>query len=114
LSFFSPSRPERDLGKATGGEPGATASSERIAVETAAPGAQAKSDITDSLYEAYQPQRVRIKGAAKHPGPLVESAAMSSVQPPEPKYNPALPQAVIKQGLLSLPHGGRRTPWRGS
>jgi hypothetical protein len=46
---------------------------------------------------------LRIKGAAKHPGPLVESAAMSSVTPPTVTYKPAIPHAVIQKGLLSLP-----------
>jgi hypothetical protein len=98
--------PERDLQPPAGGEPGAPTGGERLTVEdikrNAPPGAQ-DGDISDSLYEDYEPQRVKIKGAKKHPGPLVESAAMSSVLPPQPTYSPTLPKAVISEGQLSLP-----------
>ena len=95
---------QRDLQPAGVGQPGAAASGERVALEKVAPGTQAATgELTDSLYETYEPRRVQIKGAKKHPGPLVESAAMSSVAPPEPTYSPALPKKVIEGGLLSLP-----------
>jgi hypothetical protein len=55
---------------------------EKLAVEQAAPGEQTSSVITDSLYESYQPRRLKIAGAHAHPSPLVESAAMASVEPP--------------------------------
>jgi predicted RNA methylase len=76
---------------------------ERVEVEAAAPGTQAAtSAITESLYEPYQPQRVRVAGAKPHPGPLVQSAAMASVAPPAPTYSPTLPKNLITEGKLSL------------
>ena len=78
--------------------------STRIETEATEPGSQAESqEITDSLYEAYQPQRVKVKGAKPHPEKLVQSAAMASVKPPVPTYKPTLPAKVISDGLLSLP-----------
>ena len=53
---------KRNLQPAAGGEPGAPAGGERIAVEQAKAGSQAASIITDSLYENYTPQRVRVEG----------------------------------------------------
>lgn len=38
-----------------------------------------------------------------HPGPLVQSSAMASVLPPAPTYTKNLPEATIRDGLLSLP-----------
>ena len=59
--------------------------------------------LTDAIYEHYQPQRLTIDGAHKHPGKLVQSAAMAATEPPVPHYVPRLPQSVIDQGQLSLP-----------
>jgi predicted RNA methylase len=92
---------ERGVQPPAGGEPGTAA--ERLEVEQAAPGSQTRSEISDSLYEPYAPQRLRVAGAKKHPGPLVQSAAMASVEPPAPTYSPAIPKNVITDGLLSLP-----------
>ncbi|MDB9529551.1 strawberry notch family protein [Oscillatoria sp. CS-180] len=52
------------------------------------------------LYEVYQPQRISIQGAQKHPTTLCESVALSAVRPPMPSYRPKLPKAVV-EGLLS-------------
>lgn len=57
----------------------------------------------DALYEAYSPERISILGAQPHPTTLVQSAAMSSVLPPAPTYRPHLPEAVVRDGLLSAP-----------
>jgi predicted RNA methylase len=94
-------RPQRDLEPAGEREPGLTAVGERIELEHAAPGTQGTAEISESLYDAYEPQRVRVPGAKPHPSKLVESAAMASVPPPTPKYKPNLPRAVIEKGLLS-------------
>ena len=63
--------------------------------------ASANGRITDTLYEAYSLQSIRISGAQPHPTWLVQSAAMASVAPPKPSYRPHLPPAVINDGLLS-------------
>jgi len=55
----------------------------------------------DSIYATYTPKKARIKGAKKHPARLVESAAMAAVEPPDVTYTPALPESIVKKGLLS-------------
>jgi hypothetical protein len=60
-------------------------------------------ELTDAIFEPYKPQRLSIPGAKEHPGPLVQSAAMASVEPPAPTYTPNLPKEVVEKGLLSLP-----------
>ena len=53
------------------------------------------------IYETYKVATIEIAGAASHPTPLVESAAMSAVRLPAPTYQPRLPRSVIENGLLS-------------
>lgn len=62
---------------------------------------KAKGELTDSLYEIYHPQRLKIPGAQPHPGYLVQSAAMAAVDPPVPTYQPHLPKELIDTGKLS-------------
>jgi len=57
--------------------------------------------LTDTIYEPYALQSIRIARAKPHPTPLVQSAAMAAVAPPKPSYQPLLPDAVIDEGLLS-------------
>lgn len=57
--------------------------------------------LTDALYETYRLQSIEIAGAHAHPSRLVQSAAMASVCPPRPCYKPTLPEAVLRDGLLS-------------
>lgn len=57
--------------------------------------------LTDAIYEPYTLQSIHIPGAASHPTPLVQSAAMAAVLPPVPSYHPLLPAAIIEEGLLS-------------
>ncbi len=57
--------------------------------------------LSDTLYEPYTLQSIRITGAQPHPARLVQSAAMSSVAPPKPRYRPHLPAGLVEQGLLS-------------
>ena len=58
-------------------------------------------ELSDGIYERYQPQTVKIAGAKKHPTPLVEATAMASIKPPVPDYKPHLPRQVIEGGILS-------------
>ena len=55
----------------------------------------------DSVYASYTPRKARIAGSVKHPAKLVESAAMSAVDPPDVTYTPNLPQKLITSGALS-------------
>ena len=55
----------------------------------------------DVLFETYRPARMRIANAQAHPSPLVESAALASVLPPEPVYQPWILPEVVTQGRLS-------------
>ncbi|MBV9561889.1 MAG: strawberry notch family protein, partial [Bradyrhizobium sp.] len=57
--------------------------------------------ITDTLYEPYQLQSIRIAGAHAHPTRLVQSAAMASVVPPKPSYRPHLTERLVADGVLS-------------
>ena len=59
-------------------------------------------EFTDSVFASYAPQRLSIAGARQHPGKLVQSAAMSAVEPPAPTYAPRLPANLINDGLLSI------------
>lgn len=84
---------------AVGGRPGASGDATGVTVQAA----QAKSaELTDSVFEGYQPQRLQVPGSHPHPGPLVQSAAMASVVPPAPTYTPNLPAETIQKGLLSI------------
>lgn len=53
------------------------------------------------VYSEYKPRKLLIKGAKPHNTPLVETTAMASVEPVDPKYSPNLPQALIDAGAWS-------------
>jgi predicted RNA methylase len=57
--------------------------------------------LSDALYQAYAPQRIRIAGAASHPTPLVQSAALASMAPPVPGYRPMIRERLIRDAVLS-------------
>lgn len=57
--------------------------------------------LSETLYEPYTLQSLRIPGAQPHPTKLVQSAAMASVAPPKPSYRPHLSVGLVEQGLLS-------------
>ena len=52
-------------------------------------------------YHAWRPSAFRITGAAEHPTPLVQSAAMAAVRHPCPDYRPELPTRILADALLS-------------
>jgi hypothetical protein len=60
-----------------------------------------ESALSAGLYELYTVQSIAIEGAQPHPTTLVQSAAMASVAPPKPIYQPHLPKSVVESGLLS-------------
>lgn len=59
------------------------------------------SESDDGVYASYTTAPLTIKGAKKHPAPLVESSAMSAVSSPELHYIPKLDQKLIDSGSLS-------------
>lgn len=67
----------------------------------AVPAKKRKNELTESVYEAYEPRRVKIKGAKPHPASVVESSAMAAVDPPAITYAPNLPKETVTSGALS-------------
>ena len=98
--------PVGDVGGSGGGDTGGNSgvpksdSPTRITVEVK--NGNIPEEFTDSVFANYTPQRLTIEGAQQHPGKLVQSAAMSAVEPPPPSYAPVLPTNLIKDGLLSI------------
>lgn len=86
------------------GQRGVQPGGERVQLERGVPDnglSKAEVENPDSVYASYTPRKVHIKGAKKHPAKLVESAAMSAVDPPDVTYTPNLPQKLIASGALS-------------
>lgn len=84
-----------------GGNSGLVESHEtiRITIETKA---GETAEFSESVFSNYTPQRLSIPGAHQHPGKLVQSAAMSAVEPPPPNYAPVLSTNLIQNGTLSI------------
>lgn len=59
-------------------------------------------ELTDAVYNTYTPAKLSIPNSQEHPGKLVESAAMASVEPIDPTYSPKLPDKAIKSGAISI------------
>jgi len=59
-------------------------------------------ELTDAVYDTYKPAKLIIPNSQEHPGKLVESAAMSSIEPIDPIYSPHLPEKAIKSGAISI------------
>ena len=59
-------------------------------------------ELTDAIFDEYKPAKLTVAGAQPHPGKLVESVAMATVEPIDPTYAPHLPERVIKNGNISI------------
>ena len=53
------------------------------------------------IYLSYQPTRIAIDRAGRHPTQLVESIAMGSIAAPIPSYVPQLPEQIVTKRVLS-------------
>ncbi len=60
-----------------------------------------KKELTDSIFEQYQTQPLKLKGIKQHPAKISESAAMSAILPPTVTYKPSIPDNIVKNGVLS-------------
>ena len=60
-----------------------------------------RTELTDSIFEQYQTQPLKVKNAKPHPAKVSESAAMSAIEPPVITYKPNIPQSVIDNGVVS-------------
>lgn len=86
--------------QSTGGQPPST--ERNITIEKVDTKLDKEKPLTNSTFDEYTPQRLKISGAKQHPSPLVQSAAMAAVKPPEATYSPRLPKEIITQGKLSI------------
>ncbi len=77
--------------KAVSPAPTADPEAQPLAYETADWQVAGTARLSDSIYEEYGLQAIRIPDAQPHPTKLVQSAAMASVAPPKPCYRPRLP-----------------------
>ena len=55
--------------------------------------------VSKTLFVPYTPARLR--GGKAHPAPIVESASMAAVLPPEITYRPHLSHEIVNEGRLS-------------
>lgn len=60
-----------------------------------------KKELTDSIFEQYQTQPLKLKDVKQHPAKISESAAMSAISPPTVTYKPSIPDNIVKNGVLS-------------
>lgn len=58
-------------------------------------------EFSTTVFSSYRVRRIEIPGAQAHPTELVESAALASVVPPAPSYQPHFHPEVISKGILS-------------
>ncbi len=55
----------------------------------------------EGVFSRYVVRKAKFDNSVPHPADMVESATMSSVEPPDVTYKPSLPEEVIKEGRLS-------------
>ena len=96
----APTPQARDWGSISelvpGSGPGQAVKTGAVQPDAADPGA-----ASTGPYASWRPGAARVAGAAAHPTPLVQSAAMAAVPHPAPSYRPMLPERVVAEGLLS-------------
>ncbi|MFA5951987.1 MAG: bifunctional class I SAM-dependent methyltransferase/DEAD/DEAH box helicase [Hyphomicrobium sp.] len=101
LSLFSVRLPTADAALASPPPSQPFAPPPELAYDTINAAEALSAPCTETLYEPYRLETIRIPGAKPHPSVLVQSAAMASVRLPKPTYRPTLPARVVEQGLLS-------------
>lgn len=60
-----------------------------------------RKELTDSIFEHYQTQPLKLNNTRPHPAKVSESAAMSAIEPPAVTYKPSIPQSIVEDGVLS-------------
>lgn len=60
-----------------------------------------RKELTDSIFEQYQTQPLKLKNTQPHPAKVSESAAMSAIEPPPITYTPNLPKNIVEKGVVS-------------
>ena len=60
-----------------------------------------RTELTDSIFEQYQTQPLRLNNTKPHPAKVSESAAMSAIAPPAVTYKPHLSQDIVEKGVVS-------------
>lgn len=58
--------------------------------------------ISDAIFDAYKPAKLKIPNSQPHPARLVESSAMASIDPIDPTYSPKIPEKAVKNGNISI------------
>lgn len=92
---------DESLGQPSGEVSPSLAPADRVVVENRAPDRSNPEKLGDSIFEPYRPSKLYIPGAKPHPSPVVESAAMASVESPDITYSPAIPKDIVESGKLS-------------
>ena len=60
-----------------------------------------RKELTDSIFEQYQTQPLKLKNTKPHPAKVSESAAMSAIEPPPITYKPNLSADIVEKGVVS-------------
>jgi hypothetical protein len=63
------------------------------------PLATQQADVPGGTYTTYVP--AKLTGGAPHPAPIVQSAPLAAVEPPDITYRTHLPEAIVRDGRVS-------------